>query len=97
MNRAAAQSLSRTDVVECIQRNAVLQHPAAARQRTEICAFTAHPVDHKTHDQLLQLLRNALAAREYLLRPGTVEEVWFIEGMFDRLLRLDGVRRSELE
>ena len=82
----AARALSRGEARERIERNWILQHPASAKQREEIVALISGPFGQAEHARCLELLYAALKAQSYLLRPGTVEDVWALEGLINRLL-----------
>jgi hypothetical protein len=82
----AARALARDEARDGIERNPILLHPASAQQRAEIVALISGPFGQAEHARSLELLRAALEAQSYLLRPGTVEDVWALEGLFNRLL-----------
>lgn len=83
---ARARRLSRAEAIDMLEKNVVLGHPACADQRREILALVAAgPLGPAERARCEELLDAALRAQSYLLRPGTVEEVWWIAGLLDRL------------
>ncbi|MBW8876247.1 MAG: hypothetical protein JF614_14875 [Acidobacteria bacterium] len=87
-NRSAAQTLTRAEAQARIENHPILNHPAAAEERKQILALLSGPFDRAAYARSQELLTAALQAQDYLLRPGTVEDVWILEGLFDRLLDL---------
>lgn len=85
-NRSAARTLTRAEAQARIEHSKLLSHPHAAEERRQILTLISGPFDRAAHARSLELLSAALQAQSYLLRPGTVEDVWILEGLFDRLL-----------
>ena len=86
-NRAAKANVPRDVALAWIEGDPIFRHPAAARQREEVLTLIAGRFDEAARDRCLELLQEAVAAQHYLVRPGTVEELWALEGLFDRLLK----------
>lgn len=63
-----------------------LGHPNARVYRDELLALAeTSPWDAATRARAVALVGKALAAQDFLARPGTIEDVWAIEGYLDRL------------
>jgi hypothetical protein len=81
--RQAARSLSREEAVRRVALNARLAHPAAADIRARMLALLDRP-DPSARAQCAQLVQEMVAATGMLVRPGTVEELWELDGLLDR-------------
>ena len=85
-NRASARSLSKEEARRRIADHPLLSPPEASHIRSEILGFVDGAFDQPTRDRCDGLVTDAIAATKYLVRPGTVEEIWYLEGLLDRFL-----------
>jgi hypothetical protein len=91
MHIARAAKLSRAEAIASLERDARLTHPAASEHRRELLALVAAgPLDPAERARCQELMMSALQAQGFLFRPETADEVWWLEGLLDRLSREDG-------
>lgn len=86
-NRAAGRALSKADARRGIATCALLAAPGAEAMRAEVLALVDGPFDAAARARCDVLVDDAIRATGWLVRPGTVEELWYLEGLFDRFLR----------
>lgn len=91
MTIAGARSLSRAEALNLLERNLVLGHPASVAQRREMLALViGGPLGPAERTRCEELLKEAMRTQNYLLCPGTIEDIWWLEGILDRLSLEDG-------
>lgn len=85
--RRSGQSLSRQEARARLFADPRVNHLQARPMREQLAALADAPApwDQAACARAHALLREALAAQGFLARPGSVEEIWLLEGYLDRL------------
>lgn len=83
--RRQAMALPRAEARARLAADPRLNHEAAVVFRDRLLALIDAPWTPATREQARDLVSQALAAQGFLARPGTIEDVWMIEGYLDRL------------
>jgi hypothetical protein len=86
LGRADARKLPKEVARQKIGEHPLLSTPEAAHVRARILACLDGPFDQSARDQCDAMLRDAIAVTKHPVRPGTVEEIWYLEGLLDRFL-----------
>jgi hypothetical protein len=86
-NRSSGRAVSRETAYALITNHRIFAHPAAVHQRAMVVELLAHPLDQTGRAALDRLLNEALVAQGFLKRPETIDEIWHLEGLFDRMLQ----------
>jgi hypothetical protein len=85
-NRDAGRALSREEAQRFLEANPLLTPPAAAVPSAALLRLIGGPpLSLAERQRAGELLREILTLSDYPLRPGTVEDVWYLEGVLDRL------------
>lgn len=85
-NAEEGRRRSRAEAIAEIEGFPLFRAPEAAGQRAELLELLQSPFDGQARARCGELTQEALRATGALVRPGTVEELWYLEGLFDRLL-----------
>ena len=85
-SRAWAKRFSPAEARTRIEKHAILSHPAASAEHARIRALLAGAFHAEQRAECQTLLKASLRKQGYPMRPGTVEDVWMLEGLFDRLM-----------
>jgi hypothetical protein len=85
-NRDWASLLDPLEARRRIEEHRLLTHPAASAEQVRIRALVAAPLHAEQRAECQTLLEEALRKQGYPMRPGSVEDVWMLEGLFDRLM-----------
>jgi hypothetical protein len=82
-NRAAGRRVPRDEARRQVA--AALAGENVAAQREAILKIVDGPLDPGARERVAALLREGNAVRKPLLRPGTIEEHWWLDGLLDGL------------
>ncbi len=89
LNRNEAHALSRQDALARLEQALPRFSDGAQRATAELLTYVraAHDDVEAARSHARELLREVLRAAAFPVRPGTVEDVWYLEGLIDRVLR----------
>jgi hypothetical protein len=83
--REAAAGLSVEAARTAVEEHALLEQ--ATRTRSRVLALCEDGLGHDERTKCDELIRQAVDRTSYIMRPGAVEELWYLDALLDRLLR----------
>jgi hypothetical protein len=88
--RSRARALPRAEALRRLEAASELGNPRAASLREELLRLARGPrLDAAARQRCDTLLQEILKVSNYPVRPGSVEQIWYLEGLLDRLTTSD--------
>jgi len=88
--RLEARALPRAEALRRLEAASELSAPNAASLREELLRLARGPrLDATARQRCDTLLQEILRVSRYPVRPGSVEQIWYLEGLLDRLTTSD--------